>query len=292
MRKKKAIQYVLTGLLAAGAVVTTQAQDKALLYEVTGPGLAKSSYLYGTFHLVCPTDLIITDAMKKAVGESQQVYLELDMDDPTMMADMQKAMMMPPGKNVKELLKPEDYTVLDNYLNEKMHIGLAQMGMLKPIALLSMMYMTILPCQPVSYDLKFSEMANSEKKEVLGLENLSTQLGAMDKIPMQDQLKGLVDIARKPEDAKKEFAQFIALYKSHDINKLMSAMETSEFSGGDFSQFEESLLTERNTSWIPVIEKAAKEKPTFFAFGAGHLGNEKGILNLLRKKGYTVKAVE
>ncbi len=24
------------------------------------------------------------------------------------------------------------------------------------------------------------------------------------------------------------------------------------------------------------MEKAAKEKPTFFAFGAGHLGNEKG----------------
>lgn len=292
MNKKKAIQYVLTGLLATGALVTTQAQDKALLYEVTGPGLAKPSYLYGTFHLVCPTDLIITDAMKKAVGESQQVYLELDMDDPTMMADMQKAMMMPPGKNVKELLKPEDYTILDKYLNEKMHIGLAQMGMLKPIALLSMMYMTILPCQPVSYDLKFSEMAASEKKEVLGLENLSTQLNAMDKIPMQDQLKGLVDIAKKPEAAKKEFADFIALYKIHDINKLMSAMEASEFSGGDFSQYEESLLTERNTSWIPVIEKAAKEKPTFFAFGAGHLGNEKGVINMLRKKGYTVKAVE
>ncbi|UFH52355.1 TraB/GumN family protein [Spirosoma sp. KNUC1025] len=292
MIKKFVTQFALSGLFLAGTLASGQTQDNALLYEVTGPGLPKPSYLYGTFHLVCPTDLTITDAMKKAVGESQQVYLELDMDDPTMMADMQKAMMMPAGKTLKDMLKPEDYTVLDSYLNQKMHIGLAQMGMLKPIALLSMMYMTILPCQPASYDLTFAQMAASEKKEVFGLENLSDQLKAIDKIPMEEQLKGLVDMAKKPEEAKKEFSDFIALYKKHDMAKLMNAMKTSEFNGGDFSQYEEGLLTERNTSWIPVIEKAAKEKPTFFAFGAGHLGNEKGVVNLLRKKGYTVKPVE
>lgn len=292
MRKKKAMQYVLTILLLVGISTTTPAQDNALLYEVTGPGLTKPSYLYGTFHLVCPNDLQITDAIKKAVGESQQVYLELDMDDPNMMMDMQKAMLLPSGKTLKDLLKPDDYVVLDNYLNQKMHFGLAQMGMLKPIALLSMMYMTVLPCQPASYDLTFAQMAASGKKEVLGLENLSTQLEAFDKIPMEEQLKGLVDMAKKPEEARKEFSDFITLYKSHDIAKLMKAMKTSEFSGGDFSQYEAGLLTERNANWIPVIEKAAKEKPTFFAFGAGHLADEKGVINLLRKKGYTVKAIE
>ncbi|MBD2754015.1 TraB/GumN family protein [Spirosoma sp. BT704] len=292
MIKRITTQLALSGLLLAGTLLNTQAQDNALLYEVTGPGLSKPSYLYGTFHLVCPADLTITDAIKKSIGESQQVYLELDMDDPNMMMDMQKAMMMPAGKTIKDLLKPEDYTVLDNYLNQKMHMGLAQMGMLKPIALLSMMYMTVLPCQPASYDLTFAQMAASEKKEVLGLENLSTQLNAIDKIPMQEQLKGLVDMAKKPEEAKKEFTDFITLYKSHDLAKLMNAMKTSEFSGGDFSQYEESLLNERNASWIPVIEKAAKEKSTFFAFGAGHLGNDKGVISLLRKKGYTVKPLE
>ncbi|WP_420151881.1 TraB/GumN family protein [Spirosoma sp.] len=285
-------RFAWTGLFLTKLISPAQAQDKALLYEVTGPGLAKPSYLYGTFHMVCPTDLSITDAIKKAVGESQQVYLELDMDDPNMMVDMQKAMMMPAGKTIKDLLKPDDYAVLDAYLKQKMNVGLAQMGMLKPIALLSMMYMTVLPCQPASYDLTFAQMASREKKEVLGLENLSAQLDALNKIPMEEQLKGLVDMARKPEAAQKEFSDFITLYKSHDLVKLMNAMKTSEFSGGDFSQYEESLLNERNASWIPVIEKAAKEKPTFFAFGAGHLGNDKGVLNLLRKKGYTVKPVE
>jgi uncharacterized protein YbaP (TraB family) len=286
-------QFLIVLLCSVTTLIhTVQGQDKALLYEVTGPGLSQPSYLYGTFHLICPTDLQITEAMKKAMGRTQQVYLELDMDDPAMMGSMQKAMLMPNGKTVKDLLNPDDYAVLDTYLKQKMSMGLAQLGMLKPIGLLSMMYMTMLPCQPASYDMTFAQMAATDKKEVRGLESLDDELAALDKIPLEEQLKGLVDMAKNPDEAKKEFTNMIELYKSHDLNKLMNTMKTSQFSGGDYTQFEESLLADRNTKWIPVIEKAAKDKPTFFAFGAGHLGNEKGIINLLRQGGYTVKALE
>lgn len=293
MKKRMVASLFLGGLVAVEALTTSvQAQDKALLYEVTGPGLTRPSYLYGTFHLVCPTDLNITDATKKAIGDAQQVYLELDMDDPAMMGSMQKALMMTDGKTMKDLLKPDDYTLLDNYLKQKMNVGLAQVGMLKPIGLLSLMYMTVLPCQPASYDMTFAQMAAQDKKEVLGLESIDAQLSALDKIPMEEQLKGLVDMAKQPDEAKKEFNDLLAAYKAHDVARMMDMMKTSKFAGGDFTQAEDKLLNERNANWIPVIEKAAKEKPTFFAFGAGHLGNDKGVVSLLRKKGYTVKAVQ
>jgi len=286
-------QLFLSGLLLAGSLTANaQAPDNALLYEVSGNGLTKPSYLYGTFHLVCPTDLTITDAMKKAVGDAQQVYLEIDMDDPAMMTGMMKAMMMTDGKTVKDLLKPDDYTLLDNYLKQKMNMNLSQVGTMKPIGLMSLMYMTVLPCQPASYDMTFAQMATKDQKEVLGLETIDAQLAALDKIPMEEQLKGLVDMARKPDEAKKEFNDLLTAYKAKDLAKLMSMMKTSQFSGGDFAQYEDALLSDRNANWIPVIEKAASRKPTFFAFGAGHLGNDKGVVNLLRKKGYTVKAVE
>ena len=32
--------------------------------------------------------------------------------------------------------------------------------------------------------------------------------------------------------------------------------------------------------------------PTLFAVGAGHLGGEKGVIALLRKQGFTVKALD
>ncbi|WP_317041928.1 TraB/GumN family protein [Spirosoma rigui] len=290
------IQKILVSGLLLAASITGQARaqtkDNALLYELTGPGISQPSYLYGTFHLVCPSDLTITDVMKKAVSNSQQVYLELDMDDPAMMGSMMKAMAMPAGKTVKDYLKPDEYTLLDGYLKQKMNMSLTQVGGMKPIALTSLMYMTVLPCQPASYDLTFAEMATKDRKEVLGLESLDSQLAALDKIPMEEQLKALVDMARKPDEAKQEFNDMLSAYKAHDINRMMAMMKSSQFSGGDFAQYEDGLLGERNANWIPVIEKAAKEKATFFAFGAGHLGNDKGVVNLLRKKGYTVKPVE
>ena len=286
-------KLLVSGLLLAGSLTASaQVPDNALLYEVSGNGLVKPSYLYGTFHLVCPTDLVITEAMKKAVGEAQQVYLEIDMDDPALMTGMMKSMMMTDGKTVKDLLKPDDYTLLDNYLKQKMNMSLAQVGTMKPIGLMSLMYMTVLPCQPASYDMTFAQMATEDKKEVLGLETIDAQLAALDKIPMDEQLKGLVDMAKKPDEAKKEFNDLLTAYKAKDIAKLMRMMKSSQFSGGDFAQYEDSLLGERNANWIPVIEKAAIRKPTFFAFGAGHLGDKKGVVNLLRQKGYTVKAVE
>jgi len=35
-----------------------------------------------------------------------------------------------------------------------------------------------------------------------------------------------------------------------------------------------------------------KDKSTFFAVGAGHLGGPKGVINLLKSAGYKVKAVK
>ena len=213
------------------------------------------------------------------------------MDDPAMMQGMMKAMMMTDGKTLKDYLKPDDYTLLDDYLKQKMNMNLTQVGRMKPIGLMSLMYMTVLPCQPASYDMTFAQMAGKDKKEVLGLETLDTQLAVFDKMPMEEQLKGLVDMARKPDEAKKEFNDLLTAYKAHDITKMMSMMRSSQFSSGS-AEFENTLLGERNANWIPVIEKAVREKPTFFAFGAGHLGNDNGVVSLLRKKGYTVKAVE
>ena len=289
-------RQLLTGLLMVGTSFgTTQAQDNALLYEVSGNGLKQPSYLYGTFHLVCPTDLTITDAIKKAMGQSQQVYLELDMDDPALMMGMMKAIMLPDGKSIKDYLSADDYAVLETYFKEKLKMNLTPMARMKPIGLMSMMYSGLLNCQPASYDMTFAQMAGKDKKEVLGLESLDAQLAALDSTPLEEQLKGLVDMARKPDEASQEFDKLLAAYKAHDLAKLMQQMKTSQFSGSDPAAFDktmENLLNKRNANWIPVIEKAASQKPTFFAFGAGHLVTDKGVVSLLRKQGYKVKAVE
>jgi uncharacterized protein YbaP (TraB family) len=55
-----------------------------------------------------------------------------------------------------------------------------------------------------------------------------------------------------------------------------------------------ALLDDRNRAWIPVIEAvmAQAKGPVVAAFGAGHLGGEAGVLNLLKARGFTLTRSE
>ncbi len=64
------------------------AATKSLLCEISCNKLAKPSYVFGTIHLLCADDLKVSEALKTAVANSQQVALELDMDSPTMAEEM------------------------------------------------------------------------------------------------------------------------------------------------------------------------------------------------------------
>ena len=57
----------------------------------------------------------------------------------------------------------------------------------------------------------------------------------------------------------------------------------------DFALMEQTLMTDRNRAWIPVLEEAATRGPAVAAFGALHLPGETGVLHLLEQAGWTVE---
>ena len=123
--------------------------------------------------------------------------------------------------------------------------------------------------------------------ELKGLEKLQDQITVFDKIPYKAQSEMLLKMLLNVDSAKIQFKEMLKVYNKKDINQLNILTTKDE----DFGQYEDILLTNRNHNWIPVIGEEAKKRPTFFAFGAGHLGGETGVINLLRKAGFTVKPV-
>ena len=79
----------------------------------------------------------------------------------------------------------------------------------------------------------------------------------------------------------------LEVYKQKDVAALYK-LTTSD---GDFGMYERDLLENRNQKWIKTITTQAETIPTFFAFGAAHLGGNQGIINLLRKEGYSIKPI-
>ncbi|MFN8356951.1 MAG: TraB/GumN family protein [Spirosomataceae bacterium] len=264
------------------------AQKKALLWEISGNGLEKPSYLYGTMHLICAKDFELSEALKQRFASAEQITLELDMDDPKMMTDMTQAMFMKNGMSLKKLLSETDYTALERYFKDSVGIGLGMLNNVKPFVLMTMMYKSVLSCPPESYEMTFVEMAKKQKKEVLGLESVKDQMAIFDEIPYEKQADAVMKIIREEAKADDEFAKMIALYKAKDIKKMAKLDSESEF---EFKGFEDKLLTNRNANWIERMGALARQKSTFFAVGAAHLGGKKGVIMLLKKAGYQLTPI-
>ena len=49
------------------------------------------------------------------------------------------------------------------------------------------------------------------------------------------------------------------------------------------------MLEVRNANWLKAMPQLMEKESVFFAVGSAHLEGEKGLINLLKQKGYSVK---
>jgi len=275
--------------LCAGLLLNAQALEKSLLWKISGNGLSKPSYLYGTIHVTC--DATLHSGVEKAMSETSQLYLEIDMDDPNMQSLMMGSMMMAGGKKMSTLAKPEEVRLVDNYLKKNLGMPLAMMDQVKPI-FISMMFLTkLLDCPVQSVEQNLIKISAAQKEEVFGLETVSEQMAVLDAVPYEEQMTELVKSVQSDlSNDKKEINMLLDLYKNQDIEGMLKAARESE--NVTTSKYENELLIRRNQNWISKIARAAAEKPTFFGVGAAHLAGENGVIKLLRKAGFRVEAVK
>ncbi len=268
---------------------TAQTLEKSLLWEISGNGLEQPSYLYGTIHMTCDASL---DAnIKKALDDTSLLVLEVDMDDPSMAMKMATDIYMKEGKTLKDLVSAEDYTILSDFLKTQTGMPAEMIGNIKPFFITAMMYPKLLDCAAVqSFENELMKIAHEQEEEVLGLETVEEQMAVFDQIPYKDQAQDLLRSAKDNMSFDKAaFQKMMDLYVEKDIEGLAKLME--EDVNLTNTKHKDVILDNRNKNWIAKIEDFAKQQPTFFGVGAGHLPGENGVIKLLQEKGYTVKPI-
>ncbi|WP_159468937.1 TraB/GumN family protein [Dyadobacter sp. 3J3] len=281
--------FIIGLLLLTGIVLAQNApKENSLLWEISGKGLTKPSYLFGTIHLICPADFSLSDSLKSAVSKTQQLALEIDMDDPGLMGAMTKTMFMADGKTLQGILTEKQYSQLSQFYKDSLGMSITSFGRAKPFMMMGPMFNKILGCEPQSYEISLMGLAAKQKSEVIGLETIEEQMAIFDTIPYDRQAEMLLAMIDKLPETKTEFHDLVELYKKQDLQSLYNLTLKSEF-GMDGQ--DEVMLFQRNQNWIKRIDKIVHEKPTFIAVGAAHLGGEKGVIALLRKDGFKVRAV-
>lgn len=273
--------------------------ENSLLWEISGKGI-KKSYIFGTIHMISAHDFVLSDNVQKCLKKSKKLVFEIDMSQA--MAVSMKMLAMAPmkdGKKLSDLLSEEDYNLVKTYFSEDSEsaelkvLPFSSIENWKPMLLQSFLYQDMIEGPIKAYEMELLSIGQKQKKSFGGLETIEDQIAVFEKIPYSDQAAALVEMVKEiksgGDKSKNQFKELIALYKSADVDGMVE-MSSEQFD--DMENGQEELLNKRNNKWIPKIAEMSKQQSTFYAVGAAHLGGADGVLRLLMKEGYKVKALK
>lgn len=268
-------------------MLSQKSTNSSLLWKISGKGMKGESYLYGTMHVQDESVFQMENAVKEYIMICDAFAMEVLLDEIDPVAAQNHMVMK--NTTLKELLSAEDYDFLNEYMKEKLGQGVLMFNKLKPFFLSAqLMQIDMNKDKVLPMDLEFLDYARKNGKIVKGLEKFEDQIAAVDKISLKDQATMLMEMVRDTLNENNNMEQLMSAYISQDIELLytITVSDTSLPAG-----FQDVFITRRNRNMVKQIIRFSKRQRVVYAVGAAHLGGAEGIIALLRKKGYTVKAV-
>lgn len=268
---------------------TTYKSKSSLLWEISGNGLAKSSYLFGTFHMMCKDDIVFSKNLLDALHKADAIYLELDLENPANTIGAVKLMKMDGGETLGNLLSEGDYNRLKKFFSDSLNISLDIFQNMKPIFLETFLMQRMLGCKTVSgVEVEIMTLAKKDGKKIYGLETLAFQSYIFDNIPYREQAVSLLHSLDSLKANGIQLKKMISVYQSQQLDKIEKLLKDNEFKINDGLDV---LLDKRNMNWQMQLKDILPQKSVFVAVGAAHLVGENGLISLLKKKGYHLKAL-
>lgn len=285
MKKIFTLAIVAITLIFSGR---TQAQTKSpklensLLWEVSGNGLSKPSYLYGTIHMICGGDYFLSEKTKKAFGASDKLVLEINFNDPKEMTDMQQMAM---GKEpLSKRLTPEQLSKLDAILKKSAGMTIQQVDAFSLVTVMSLISMKTFGCNNLKfYEMDFIESAKKRNEQVGGLETVKSQFKSLEDAYSDSEMIEMLE-----ESDAEQTKELVTDYKQENLKGLYKKITAENVMNAKARKY---MLDERNINWAKALPEMMSKESLFVAVGSAHLAGDLGVINLLKKAGYTVKPV-
>lgn len=269
--------------LFAIAISFAQSTPKTILWEVSGNGLKESSYVLGTFHILCEEDLVIKDKIQRAIETTEQLTLEVNLTDPNELKDIQSLMIT--DKPLSAQLSLNEIDELKSVLKKEYGRELSEVDNMSMFGLMSLMIGKTITCSAKGFDMEVLQLAIQKGNKIAGLEHLNDQIKLLDKMYTA---KEIVEQLKQVGNYIDNFKEMKQAFINEDIDALYIYGTDPEFMSVEAKK---ALLDDRNNNWLQQMPAMMKDKATLFAVGSAHLGGENGVLNLLKKKGYKVTPV-
>ena len=290
----KLFKSILSLFLAVSAV-SASAQ---VLYKVEGNGLTQPSYVFGTHHLA-PISVIEQFGAAEPFNNSTQVVGEIDMtqDQMQMAMAMQSHMVAPTDSTLSKVIPSDEFQTVNEQFKKWAPMPGMDLTMLEPMKPMVISTMVVVgmtreampdftPEQQL--DTWFQSTGKEQNKVVIPLETAEQQAEILfDTTPISYQADALVEMLKNPKKALDQTKNLNDAYMAQDLAKMLQLSEEDD----EHPEFMIALLDKRNADWLTKLPAIFKDGSTFVAVGALHLAGDKGIIEGLRKLGYTVTPI-
>jgi uncharacterized protein YbaP (TraB family) len=262
----------------------SQNNQNSLLWEITGNGLERPSYLYGTMHVSSKVAFRLDDVFFEALNNSDYIALESDPSDWL-------------GFNFENsVLSPQNY---NTSFDEGFYDNIVGIETPKDILIRSAIRFNNQLVNGILYrkssssdnfeeetylDMFIYQAGKKTNKPIISLESIEESRYLVSKAQKNSTKDKIDPWLSKLYEKESAYILREKTYRDRNIELLDSI---SKASNTDF--FRENMLTIRNDNMVTVLDTLMKNKSVFSGIGAAHLGGEKGMIEMLRCKGYNLK---
>ena len=265
--------------------------SQSLLWKVTGGDLKQPSYLYGSIHIQDARVFAFDSTIVLGTLQSCDAFaMEVLMDeiDPTV---LRSSMFMKKGKLLSNMMKPADFKKLDSLCKVKIGVSAYFVNAYKPFFLSSALQQAdMAKDKEDALDVYFLKKARAAGKNCYGVEQYQDQIAAIDAISLKDQIKMLVESLDENDSndtVQNQFDELLEAYLTYNYDKMLELSNDPSMP----KKFNKIFLIDRNIGMADHFAEIARTQSLFCVVGAAHLAGDKGVPELLRKKGYTVEPV-
>jgi uncharacterized protein YbaP (TraB family) len=278
--------------LLSSPAVAAAAKGGTSVWKVENRGGGATLYLAGSIHLLAEEDHPLPAAFGSAYESCERLVLEVkSVGGPEGdVAAFEKGMYGNSGGSIKDDLSAETYEKLTAFLADA-GLPTGAMDGFRPwmaAMTLSLTEIMKLGCRPdLGVDSFFEGKALEDRKPVSGLETTEFQIGLFAKLDEKMQEQMLLSTIEDMAEIETEFPRLIKAWREGDEKTLRKVMVESM---ADMPEFRAEILDKRNLRWMKdLAEMLDGEEDVMVVVGAGHLVGRRGLVQMLRKRGYKVE---
>lgn len=271
-------------LVCAISLITAQ-EKNSLLWKISGNGLEKDSYLFGTMHVSEKIAFHLDDIFFQSIMKSDFVALE---SDPDLWLDN-----IFDENEVYGQFSMFSSTSGNNFYNERFELkGPKQQELMffisrDDLLLNGVLYRTNQMKQNFQeetyLDMFIYQTGRKFGKKIYSLEDVKRSSYLVKKAS-GDPMKEKPDLWLQKRFKEENFYEMMNnAYRDRNIF-LLDSLNSGMYN----KSYLENMLYIRNREMADNIDRIAKKGSLFSAIGAAHLAGEKGVIQMLRDMGYTV----